>query len=1062
MGNIDKRLIIGALLTIGVALSFWLGSRYPDLREKSAIGAERDLQGIAFDVVLEVQEDDPFWKRVSFTMVNWMATNKKGMAFGLVFAACLLTILSFLNQGRFDGLMANTFKGFLIGAPLGLCVNCAAPVAFGLHKGGSRPETALGAMLSSPSMNVIVIGMMFSLLPWHIALLKLLISFVLIFAFVPLLVRLAPSRWITPRQEAVESCPISPVAQIDEQADAPENWRESLLWTARMFFTNLWRVGKQTVPLMLLAGLLGSLLITALPFDVTRNIAEAGSRFPFVPMLFAVATVGVFLPVPMAFDVVVVVILMGLGVPSSITTVLLLTLGSYSIYSYIIVAKAFSHAAALTITAVVVLAGVVGGMAAPQLKRMDVAIHKLMLAHYFKNSKPVERERPAPPPAHPWEEIKAELDKSAIQLQPFTGFTNTTPAAGQITIDAFEFAPRSTNTAGPLFKRFPGEEWGIDVPTHFSIRKLVLYPQVFVRGMAAGDIHGDNYPDLLICADPDLGGLYLFANLGGKRFVRQELDIGELSDKCIFSAAFVDLNNDQWLDIVFTTLDDGNYAILNDHGQFPRSNMTRLSHRPGASCATMGFADFDGNGALDMFLGNYTIGHVGRLHPISHESSRNQILFNMDPKNGRFEIAEMPDLPGETLGILVTDLNRDRLPDFICYNDWSVPDMYYLGETNGSFRRLGPEDKLVPESGYETMSIRAADVDNDLDPEIYITQISGHNQVNGRHSIRIPLSELEKHAASEKERKLIRKFEQHLKVFDNQNDMLMLHFIPEELRQDWMAYKVVRRAAEEMDTSYRAMVPEHRKDVHMFLNRIESPHTLISDDDRPGEIPQNRNNENLLLKRDKDGILRNQARAFGLDHAGWTWNAAFADVDHDEFQDVYIATSFFQFHNRDDNTFFHNLGGKKFELKTREFGLSDYAATSAFDYLDIERDGDLDIISLPVTIATARVFQNQGPKGNSITIELRDQLGNSYGVGAEIVIRYGPDGKKHQLRAISASGGFVSFDPLEAHFGLGPHQSVKTIEVRWRDGRDSLLEGPFPANRCYRIRRSRAAAALQP
>ena len=135
----DKRLIIGLMLTIGVAASFWMGSRYPDLNEKGAIGVERDLQGIAFDIVLPVSPDDPAWKKIVFTTVNWMDTNKKGMAFGLVFAACLVTVLGFIEKGRIEGLFANTFKGFLIGAPMGLCVNCAAPVAYGLKKSGARP-----------------------------------------------------------------------------------------------------------------------------------------------------------------------------------------------------------------------------------------------------------------------------------------------------------------------------------------------------------------------------------------------------------------------------------------------------------------------------------------------------------------------------------------------------------------------------------------------------------------------------------------------------------------------------------------------------------------------------------------------------------------------------------------------------------------------------------------------------------------------------------------------------------------------------------------------------------
>lgn len=1053
--KLDKRLIIGALLTIGVALSFWLGSRYPDLREKSAIGAERDLQGIAFDVVFEVKPEQPFWKRVVFTSVNWAETNKKGMAFGLVFASCLLTVLGFLERGSFDGLMANTFKGFLIGAPLGLCVNCAAPVAFGLRQGGSKPETALGAMLSSPSMNVVVIGMMFSLLPWHIAALKLVSSLALIFLFVPLFVRFAPKAWITQKQVETESCDINAVCELPVATDDSKTWVESVKWTTKTFLQNLWRVGKQTVPLMALAGFLGSLAITALPFEVTKSIADAGVRYPFVLVLLGLAIVGVFLPVPMAFDIVVVVILMGIGVPISFCTVLLLTLGSFSIYSYLIVAKAFTHKAALSILLAVTTIGFAGGFAAPYLKLADVWIHKFLLNRYFKNSKPVERELPELPAAMPFAELRKEIEKQVISLKPFTAFTNHNPGSGQIEITGFDFAKREP-AAGKLFKRSPGEDWGLDIPTHFSIRKLVLYPQVFIRGMAAGDVHNDNYPDVLVCGDPEIGGLYLFANLGGKRFVRQELDLGAVGDKCVFSAALVDLNNDSWLDVVFTTLDDGNYVIINTGGEFKPESMVRLSHKPGASAATMGFADFDGNGALDMFLGNYTIGHVGRLHPISHESSRNQILFNIDPRQGQFHLADMHDTPGETLGILVTDFNRDRLPDFICYNDWSVADMYYVGTnvggTNVSFARLDEHNPYFGESGYETMSARAADVDNDLDFELYLTQISGHEKVNGKHDIRIPLKDLEKYASTDKERDLIRKFERHLKVFDSQNDMLLLKFVPEELRQDWLAYKVVRRSAEDLDTSYRVLVPEHREGVHMFLNRIESTHKLISDDDQPGEIPQNRDHVNLLMKRGQDGRFKDHGEAFGLDHAGWTWNATFADLDHDEFQDVYIATSFFQFHNRDNNTFFHNLGGKKFELKTDEFGLTDYAATSAFNYLDMDRDGDVDVLSLPVTIATVRVFQNQGPPGNSITVQLRDRLGNSYGVGAEVIIRYGENGQ--QIREITTSGGFVSFDPIEAHFGLGKHEAVKSIEVRWRNGVDTKLEGPFPANRCYRIHRS--------
>jgi uncharacterized membrane protein YraQ (UPF0718 family) len=1072
----DKRLVIGLLLTLGVAFSFWTSSRYPDLNEKAVIGGDRDLQGIAFDVVLEVKESDPTWKRIVYSTVNWAETNKKGMAFGLIFAACLLTILGFLEGGPLSGLMGNTFRGFMIGVPLGLCVNCAAPVAYGLNKGGSKPETALGAMLSSPTMNVIVIGMMFSLLPWYLAALKLLASLLLIFVVVPLLVRLAPKDWLTGKADPPESCSIESVCEFTDSEPVPDQWVSAARWTAKTFLRNLLRIAKQTVPLMLLAGFLGSLLITLLPFELMRSIAEAGTRYSPIWIMLGLAVTGVFLPVPMAFDIVVVVILIGLGIPESFAAVLLLTLGSYSIYSYLIVAKAFSHKLASCLTFAVAIIAIIAGLTAPRLKALDIFLVNGVLTSHFKNSQPPERLVPDIPPAVPWPVLQAELAANRLQFKPFTGFTNHGESE-RIQIASYSFPPK-TNAPGPLFQRHSGEDLGIDLPTIFSIRKFVIYPQFFARGLASGDVHGDNYPDLLVPGDPDIGGLYLFANVRGRRFLRQELDLGALNRIGVLNCALVDLNNDAWLDIVFTTLNDGNYAMLNSGGRFNSDNLHKISQKPGTTGLSMGFSDFDNNGSLDMFVGNYTVGHVAEMIPISHESSRNQILFNN--LKGGFNPVPLPDLPGETLGVMIADLNQDRNDDLVAFNDWAVSDMFYLGTPDGKVRRVHAEDGFIAETCWSTMSMRAADIDNDLVPEIFISQISQPDGINGDKSIRISLQEFENGAKSERERKLIHQYRQNMRIFRSHSHLVWLHFVPEALQQDWIAYRVVRRAAMDLNPGYsnhtdyqtgrpaehrqsiqpnkrpdyRKFTPAHRDDVLMFLDRIESKSSAITDTDMPGEIRQNRENKNLLLKRDSAGRFASQTNALGLAAAGWTWNANFADLDHDGFQDVYIATGFTLLADRQNNAFFKNQGGKSFELQTDEFGLGDHAATSAYNYLDLDRDGDVDVVTLPVSIANARVFRNQGPPGNSVTVQLRDELGNSFAIGAQIVIHHGsPTEPKRQLRHVQASGGFMSFDPLEAHFGLGEHMAIDRIEVRWPDRTTNLLQGPFPANRCYRIQR---------
>ena len=56
--------------------------------------------------------------------------------------------------------------------PLGVCVNCAAPIAKGLYAGGARAETTLAAMIASPTLNIVVLTMLFGLFPFYMALTK--------------------------------------------------------------------------------------------------------------------------------------------------------------------------------------------------------------------------------------------------------------------------------------------------------------------------------------------------------------------------------------------------------------------------------------------------------------------------------------------------------------------------------------------------------------------------------------------------------------------------------------------------------------------------------------------------------------------------------------------------------------------------------------------------------------------------------------------------------------------------------------------------------------------------
>ena len=266
----NSRLYLAVLLTAIVVFSFWMTSRYPDLNEKAMMGGDIGIAALGFDTLIEVRSDAGFAKRVFATTVNWIDTNKKGMAFGLVLAACIMTLLSLFSRRSFSSVFANTAMGTMIGAPLGVCVNCVAPIARGMHAAGATLETTLATMLSSPTMNIIVLTMTFTLLPFYMAASKVALTLAFILIGIPLISKFAASK------NLIVACPVdapksafgSWTLPAPAEIFADDGLFGAVRWLAITFGRNLWFIVKKTVPLMLAAGFLGALAVTALPWHI--------------------------------------------------------------------------------------------------------------------------------------------------------------------------------------------------------------------------------------------------------------------------------------------------------------------------------------------------------------------------------------------------------------------------------------------------------------------------------------------------------------------------------------------------------------------------------------------------------------------------------------------------------------------------------------------------------------------------------------------------------------------------------------------------------------------------
>ena len=119
----------------------------------------------------------------------------------------------------------------------------------------------------------------------------------------------------------------------------------------------------------------------------------------------------------------------------------------------------------------------------------------------------------------------------------------------------------------------------------------------------------------------------------------------------------------------------------------------------------------------------------------------------------------------------------------------------------------------------------------------------------------------------------------------------------------------------------------------------------------------------------------------------------------------------------------------------------------------MDNDGDLDIAVVPFD-APPVLYKNLSTRGNSIAFELRDSIGNYFGVGSKLVVSYGNEKRLSQIRELKASGGYLSFDAPVLHFGLGEFDHVSGIEIIWSTGERTVMDVELDAGWTYRIYRN--------
>ena len=1018
-----------ALLSV-IAFMFWTSSRYPSLGDKALMAGSIQLEDpLSFEALYTIEPQFPVWKKILLTTINWLDTNRKGMIFGVLMGSVFLTLFRYVRRVNFQNGFLNSVLGLFMGAPMGVCVNCAAPIAKGLYSGGARAETVLSAMVSSPTLNIVVLTMLFSILPFYMGVTKVGLSLLVILVAIPLICRFLPANERQIPAEERRSCPLP--------QSPKEPAQEGLIGAVRGFSfdfaSDLWYIIRLTVPLMVLAGFLGSVVATLIPIEVLNDL-----RFGLIGLVL-VALIGTFLPVPIAFDIVICAALLAGGLHVGYVMTLLFTLGIVSVYSYFIVAQAVSIRAASYLAGVVALLGILAGAAVHNWHAWQTKRALDFLTQEMANVSVSENASPLPAPAL----------TSVASVAPVALDTEDTT----IKIERLPFGERSPEGALP-FSGMEAHKIGIDQPIEFSFKDM--WPPFWEgRSISSGDIDGDGDIDVVIASTRV--GLHIYDNDGKGEFTPRSGPLAKVKELPVFNAALIDFDNDGWLDIFLATYQKGNFILWNEGGTFSGDSLTPVLNRDDAMLSlALAFADVDRDGDLDVALGNWAAGWYRR---IPGEESRNRIVFNDAARITGQEYLDLPGLPGETLSILFSDINSDGATDLLVGNDFELPDVFYFGDGAGGFNRIRRSDGIIPHTTNMTMAIKSHDLDNDLQPEIYLAQIAGRSS---GISERLKMQPIELYCDGV-ERRTDREIcarNMAIKTWYKSGNNFDPTYAEKclELESDYQAeckaMLVKDLAIQGEDPSICELIPlaqEEAKAYCLIHFKPAIPPTQADMLEYPLQIKQ----RNVLLVPQQNGQYEDQSIARKLEVGGWSWDTKIADFDNDGWSDVLIVNGTWVPNEfTPSNMFFLNDGSGTFSERAIEFGFEDYLITAAATHFDMDHDGDLDVVTVPVN-GPIQAYINNSQDNHAISFKITDKIGNRFGVGARIVIRFGKNGEYQQVREIQAGGGFQSFDAPVAHFGLGTEEQIDSAIIFWPDGSSSSINEVLMAGATYHITRTK-------
>ena len=600
----------------------------------------------------------------------------------------------------------------------------------------------------------------------------------------------------------------------------------------------------------------------------------------------------------------------------------------------------------------------------------------------------------------------------------------------------------------PGFTLLSPRKSGVDFVNTVS-ESLLVRNRILAQGagVCLGDVDGDGRPDLYLARTEGANALY--RNLGSWRFEDVTARAGNglaAADRYSTGCALVDVDGDGDLDLILLALGGPNTLFLNDGaGRFAAQGDAAGLHSTAGS-TTVAAADVDGDGDLDLYVANYkSYTTIDRMAPQARTFSylTRQVgpeKFEIrEPFRAEYKLVDRPDLGGLTV------VQRAD-PDAFYRNDG---DGHFVREPIAGNRRFTDQQGrvLTEEPEYFGLDALFADLNGDGAPDLYVANdFEDPDEFwlnDGRGNFRLaPWNAM--------------------RATSNSGMAVDVADVDRDGHPDLFEVDMLSQDARRLKTQ----IPTH----------TAVPKRPGQDDTRP-QMQRN----TLQLNRG-DGTFAEVARFAGVGASGWSWSTLLLDVDLDGWEDILVGTGHLwdvmdgdtqvRLRNRLreidwrrmvlefpplplPNVAFRNRGDLTFEDASQawRFDLGP-DVSHAMATADLDGDGDLDVVINRLG-QPAALLRNDATAPR-IAVRLHGATPNTAGIGARVRVLGGA--VPSQEREIVAGGHYLAGSDAELTFATGSAQQV-TIEVDWRDGRRSVIEGAMP-NRLYEIDQATAKPAV--